>query len=286
MNAVGEWGETALHMAAALGYTTVARALLEAGADPNANGPEKRGATPLIHAARFCRGEAAPEIINLLLKAGADPQYAIRRDLKPLNALAWAASSGNVGAIAPPAAVCSHDNALGEAAVNLLMEARAARQGHPVKPERHAFETLKALLDNGVAPTQSTLFEVLFAGYWAAFDAVYAKLQMSKDEFDQFASNMITRLVSQGTPTNEVTIVTATKRFVEEYGVDINYGNIPVAIVASGNVEVLGYAVSKGLDVKQLDDEKVKALVDEAYQYRQWRHTPQDWRERIAALRQ
>lgn len=57
-----------LSIASAWGYTSIARLLIEHGADPSKADPEVAGMTPLHHAAR--RGQL--EIAELLLKHGAD----------------------------------------------------------------------------------------------------------------------------------------------------------------------------------------------------------------------
>jgi ankyrin repeat protein len=69
VNAVNEFGDTALVDAAYLGLTEVAAILLRHGANPNAHSVTKDN--PLHAALRF--GNA--ELVQLLIKAGADCQY-------------------------------------------------------------------------------------------------------------------------------------------------------------------------------------------------------------------
>lgn len=88
VSATGLQGETALHMAAALGYVDVAKALLSAGASPNAQDIE--GQTSLTHCARFCPAEVASEMATVLLSSGADPAQRVTLDLTPVTPLFFA----------------------------------------------------------------------------------------------------------------------------------------------------------------------------------------------------
>lgn len=63
-------GETALHMTSALGFVAIVRLLLEHKADPELR--DKEDSTTLMHCARFCPGEHAVEVANLLIGAGGD----------------------------------------------------------------------------------------------------------------------------------------------------------------------------------------------------------------------
>jgi hypothetical protein len=286
INAHGVLGETALHMAVALGYTDIVSFLLEAGADPNAKGPNGRDSSPLIYAVRFCPAEAVPQIIRALLQAGADPAYTVRRDLWQLNALHWAVHSGNLAAIPPLVSVCPHERAIKEATGNLRTEAVSRRHSTRSPFMRHGFEALQLLLEHGVVPTKSDLWDALFAGSWPAFDLIRRKLALRSEEFNAFAANALVEMVSQRTASQELTLEIVARRFFEECGVDVNLERIPVAVIASGNGALLELATARGLNLKSLSDEKVGLLVDEAISYAKWRGTPKDWRERIAACRQ
>ncbi|THV06396.1 ankyrin [Dendrothele bispora CBS 962.96] len=72
-------GETALHMAAALGHLTIVKELIEAEASVDAL--DEEGSTPLIHAIRFCPPDAAEEIVTALLSAGANPTQMVTVDI-------------------------------------------------------------------------------------------------------------------------------------------------------------------------------------------------------------
>jgi cytohesin len=63
-------GKTALHYAAEGEHLAVMRALLEAGADVNANDPKQIGNTPLREVAANC----SLEVAKLLIEFGAEPR--------------------------------------------------------------------------------------------------------------------------------------------------------------------------------------------------------------------
>ncbi len=63
-------GNTLLHFASGAGCVEVVALLLRLGTDPNVQG---RGShTPLYRVANECRSEAGPEVVRLLVRAGAD----------------------------------------------------------------------------------------------------------------------------------------------------------------------------------------------------------------------
>ena len=292
VNAHGTLGETALHMACALGYVPIVRVLLEAGADVNARGADGRASSPLIHAARFCLTDAAPDIIDALLQAGADPTHTLKRDLFELTALQWAVHRGNVAAIPPLVPVCPHERVLQEATGSLrnaavvVWQARRRGETSAVKaPDRRPVEVIKMLLELGVRPTKTDLREALFAGSWDAFELIKEKLALPAEEFAVFADEALGDLVYENIPALGFTIDAFGRRFFEVYGVDVNVGGIPVSIVLSGNVALLELAAERGLDLSSMDVQELRELIAEAQQNASWRGTPKDWKERIAAVR-
>jgi ankyrin repeat protein len=84
-------GESALHRAAEGGHVEAARALLEAGLEPDLEGRE--AATPLLRATAS-RAEGSEAVIALLLEAGADPH---RRDEFSAGVIDYAAEGATVG---------------------------------------------------------------------------------------------------------------------------------------------------------------------------------------------
>ncbi|KAJ2974766.1 hypothetical protein NQ176_g5881 [Zarea fungicola] len=81
-------GETALHMAAALGYLGIVQSLLGAGA--NVDALDKEQSTPLTHCIRFCPSPQACQVALALLAAGANPIHMITIDLAKFSPLWFA----------------------------------------------------------------------------------------------------------------------------------------------------------------------------------------------------
>jgi ankyrin repeat protein len=85
LNSRGKGGETVLHVAASKGLLESARALIQAGADPNA--VDDSGATPLTSGIR--NGVGIP-MFRLLLESGSDPNKVPKGDWTPLHmAVGW-----------------------------------------------------------------------------------------------------------------------------------------------------------------------------------------------------
>jgi ankyrin repeat protein len=88
-------GTTALMVAANRGDLEMVKALLAAGADPNA--ADSRGFTPLFHAC-YNAGEdrGFPDVVQALLEAGADREARIGYGVRPLM---YAAGNGEAGCV-------------------------------------------------------------------------------------------------------------------------------------------------------------------------------------------
>ena len=137
-------GETALHLAARRGRLAELKALLAAGADPNArNGAAKE--TPLHFAAK--RGRASA--LKALLAAGADPNARDRRGEAPLH---WAAGEGHgplVAALLAAGADPKAPNKHGETPLHWAVPGSWIFSG---RANRNHASALRALLAAGADP--------------------------------------------------------------------------------------------------------------------------------------
>lgn len=138
---------TALHTAVSDGRLEFARILLEAGADPNAL-RESDAVTPLKFAIRH------PELVQLLLAAGADPEFPPEA---PQSALMLAARAGRLPTVrllleagADPARRCGLSWAEGDTAADL-----AAKEGTP---------SVEAFLRRALEPPTPRRDEAIGAG--------------------------------------------------------------------------------------------------------------------------
>lgn len=88
-------GRNALHTACDKGYTEMASVIIEAGADANVYSEEGAGRTPLQFAVSDPMQDF-PELAELLLKRGANPDLALNPDQKPLFEAIKEAHAGSV----------------------------------------------------------------------------------------------------------------------------------------------------------------------------------------------
>jgi ankyrin repeat protein len=95
LNAPGEGGTTPLMLASRLGRGDVVAALLAAGASVDA--ADERGYTALFHACHDPDADRGhPEVVELLIAAGADKEAAIGFGVRPLM---FAAGNGEAGVV-------------------------------------------------------------------------------------------------------------------------------------------------------------------------------------------
>ncbi|EJD43566.1 ankyrin [Auricularia subglabra TFB-10046 SS5] len=261
VDASGRLGETALHMAAALGYATIVDALICAGAPVDA--VDKDGSTPITHCARFCAPERAVSVATLLLAAGAD---ATRETGAHRSTVQWAALAGNAPLVelllthssSPPGSV--------------LADALASRRA----------DVVRAVLQHAPAPDVTDLRPALWCGSWDVFDAVYQKAAPSRDAFTAFASQVLDDLLYEKIPHGGFTIVDVADRFLGQYDADPDAESLAAVLLASGDMALLDVAVKHGLDVKRLGDAQLSELLAEA----RGRKAPPEFELRAAALRE
>lgn len=95
VNAAGAGGTTPLMLAALLGRHDIAARLIDKGADVNAS--DERGFTPLFHACYDPDEDRGhPEVVELLVAAGADREAKIGFGVRPLM---YAAGNGEAGVV-------------------------------------------------------------------------------------------------------------------------------------------------------------------------------------------
>ncbi len=130
-------GNRALHLAVGMAEPEVVQLLLDAGADPDAR--NRDGETPLIWAARGGRGD----VVTLLLNRGADLE--VRGGQQGWTALSWAETSGHT-----EVAELLRNHGASEATEANRRLAEAVRRGQ--------LEETRAALDAGANPNASALF--------------------------------------------------------------------------------------------------------------------------------
>jgi ankyrin repeat protein len=106
-------GRNALHTACDNNSVEMAALIMEAGADPNSISEEGQGRTPLQYAAGDMM-EDLPELIELLLSNGADPDLSLNPDQAPLFVAINRAHVGSVRVLLAYGASTQLNNSMGQ----------------------------------------------------------------------------------------------------------------------------------------------------------------------------
>jgi ankyrin repeat protein len=223
--------------------------LLDAGADPLAKGSSGRPEAPIIAASK----SGSPEIVQILLEAGADP---VARDNEPLR---LAAASGNAAIVrlllekgAPASGTdnwplrAASSSAFGEI-VELLLEAGADPRVPEGKPLRKVFEKSPRIVNPGRIRVAATLIE---------------RGASMKDMPAKEREAAVLRAVKQGSAKDVAVILDDA---APDFGTDIN-GLLAIASLDEDSPDVARLLIERGADPKAIKEEfqeRLRALLGE-----------------------
>ncbi|KAI3621462.1 inversin protein alternative isoform, partial [Moniliophthora roreri] len=240
-------GETALHMAAALGYIEIIEALIAAGASVDAT--DEEGSTPLIHCTRFCPLGAASQVASILLSAGADPAHMVIIDLCRHSPL-WFAIQAHA-----------------EALVRLL-EPLVPRELDVYPPETGRNHIIDAAISGADKSADTSILDYLIqkrslplrpsdlakAVDNHTFSAIVRHLSLNKEGVMSIAVDTLSGVWAL----DRRRIAPSLQRLVEQYHLDVNEREVQRFVVTSGSIELVNTAVGLGMDLKSIPLEVIK----------------------------
>jgi hypothetical protein len=259
VNAVGLDGETALHMAAALGHTEIIVLLLAAHAAVDASTHD--GSTPLVHCALFCPRYISAAVADLLLSAGANPMKMVTHDLTPLPPLCYAIRSNNLSLVKCLALLTD----LSYIASPGRTSSEPVRESLTLAEITGDITIFDFLLSCGMPIQSGALFH---AGHPATFDAVIGAASVKKEELQKLApqllysarsfrssSALIAASNSFSFPNSKLTILA--EQLFRKYNINPNAENLRTAVVSCGDVNVVHLAIRHGFDITALSDSEI-----------------------------
>ncbi|KAJ7670261.1 ankyrin repeat-containing domain protein [Mycena rosella] len=230
-------GETALHMACALGYAEVAEALISAGASLDATDHE--GVTPLVHCTRFCPPNDSARVVTILLAAGANPLHIVGLDLARYPPLWFAINAHNMSAVRILAPLTpldfpseSYHRHITDAAIY-----SAATHSHANT------EVLEFLIECGLPLEPRDLAKA--AADDQTFELIVQALGLSNTQVAQLGHQILLNTWTLHRPY----IVPCMKRLVEHYQLDLNEDTVLRLIVSSMSLELLRTSATLGLNL-------------------------------------
>lgn len=232
-------GETALHMAAALGYLGIVQSLLEAGATVDALDEEE--STPLTHCIRFCPDAEACQVALALLAAGANPIHMVTIDLAKYSPL-WFAIIENkeelvrlLEPLTPP--TLDTYPAASKTSPNHIVD--GAIQG----ADKHGDTSVLLFLTE--TRISFTIWDTTKATRDATFSLVMNALpEVSREEVTKNAVRLLWTAMSR----DPRQIYKYLKRLVVQYGVDINDSGIQEVLARCRSIPSLRGVDTLGLD--------------------------------------
>ncbi|PPR02309.1 hypothetical protein CVT24_011647 [Panaeolus cyanescens] len=259
LDEVGLEGESALHMAAALGYLPVVEALIVAGANTSLQDIE--GSTPLIHCARFCPPEKSVDIAKALIAGGASPLEAASYDLAPVPVLGYAIQSFNLPLTQylTPLTPLDYPTDLPNNRYIVTEALGAASRSH------NGVVILKYLLEQGL-PVQTTdlcrCTDVGLTDTETSFEVLHRHFvqaqQISTEELSSLTPSILHATRGAGKQ-----LVPAFRALVESYSVNPNHRDVAIAVLSLGQLDLLQTAINSGLQLGTvLSVDEVRQIVN------------------------
>ncbi|KAJ7281652.1 ankyrin repeat-containing domain protein [Mycena rebaudengoi] len=240
-------GETALHMACALGYAEIAEILVAAGASVNA--ADHEGSTPLVHCTRFCPTNDSARVVTILLAAGADPLHAVSVDLARFPPLWFSINNHNMSAVRLLAPLTPLDFPGSPSPKHYITDVAV------YSAVKHAdTDILEFLIESGL-PLEAR--DLAKATDDPTFAVLTQSLRLSNAEIAQLAPQILL-----GTWTlDRRSTAPFLKRLVEQHQLDVNEEGVPMFIISSGSIELLSASATLGLNLKSTSFDVVRSWI-------------------------
>lgn len=249
-------GETALHMASALGFVDIVRLLLDNHAHPEVK--DKDGATPLMHCARFCPAESAQPVADLLIAAGANTATTVQDADSYHTPLSLAIQFGNIPVaryLAPrtnlAAAKSYGRNEYLKTVLNLCRLGRDPEKGD---------ELLNILIDAGLKVTESDVPLALRVGKWSVVERVLKAAGLDENWF----RNKPTQLLADALEDpylRDYPFADVARRFFDDYSADPNDPQVQYVVISRyDQKELLEVALQAGMDLTSMEEKELNAM--------------------------
>ncbi|KAJ7171586.1 ankyrin repeat-containing domain protein [Mycena crocata] len=240
-------GETALHMASALGYADIVETLITAGASVNATDHE--GSTSLVHCTRFCPENDSARVVTILLTAGADPLHAVSVDLERVPPLWFSIRNHNMSAVRLLAPLTPLDFPGSSSPKRYITD--VAVYGAVTHADT---QILEFLIESGLPLEMRNLAQ---ATDDRTFTVITQALRLSNAKIAREAPQILF-----GTwALDRRTTAPFLKRLVEQYQLEVNQEGIPEFVVSSGSIELLTTSAMLGLDLKSMPVDVVQSWI-------------------------
>ncbi|KAF9465448.1 ankyrin repeat-containing domain protein [Collybia nuda] len=262
VQAVGLDGETALHMAAALGHTQAIVLLLAANAIVDVQTYD--GCTPLVQCARFCPLDLSVATADLLLSAGADPMKTVTHDLVSLPPLVYAIRSKNIPLIKHLTPITN----LGYVAGIGRTTSECAREALALASNSGDTVVFDYLYSRGLPIQPASLF---YATHPATFDTIITTIPVEQVELQALAPRLLysarsfrpslefahSNLLSSF---GSYLALLAAKLF-GTYNIDPNEKDMRVSIIACGDESLVRIAIRHNFDITALSDLEIESSI-------------------------